>query len=159
MQPGGNGIPEIHPADAVPILWLVLGIVSLVVAVTLILVAVWVRRRRAAIAPPSAFEELRHDHLARFDSVIRRWEAHEISSADALRSASAEARGFAGIMLKRDVGSMTLEELERFAMIEPRVEHLSHLVGQSYPMRYADAPNDSLCNVIQGLRQVIREWS
>lgn len=161
MWPTGDAVvDDIHPAEAVSPLWLVAGLALLALAVALPLVLRRVRRRagRAGGGPPRALEALRRWHLGQVDLAIRSWHQRQLSSSDAVRACSGEARTFVGLALDLDVDVMTLEEIEQVAPFEPRLAEIAVLLRASYPLAFAGAPDDPVADLLAGFRAVIQEW-
>ncbi len=167
MRPGTEAPPDIHTAVDMPGAWMTIGAGLLVLGVLLPLVVLVLRRLlalRAKARAPRVLEQLRAEHLGRVDRIVARWRDQDVAPAEAVRAASAEARGFLGTVLDRDVDFMTLSEIERMAPTEPRLKETVALVRRAYAVSFAtdgadSRDDDGVEELLAGFREVISGWS
>ena len=151
----------IHPAEPVPAIWLVAGILLVAVAVALPLALRWISRRRAIpTTPPSMLERQRAAQLATIDEAIAQWRAGSLGAADALQQACDALRSFLSAASGRDLQTRTLSDLRRDAETEPRLFDAVEVIRRSYPTRFAAANpgDDTVDDLLESIRNEVAQW-
>lgn len=120
--------------------WLAIGILAVLLAVAIVLVAILLTRRRAPKAPPvrrlapgeDPFGTLRVDAHRAIDGLVAEHAAGRIDDRTLHLRLSSVMRGFASGRLGIDTGSLTLLDISRRADAAPLAGLITHYYRPSF---------------------------